>query len=152
MNATKFAYNHGKMKDCENQSSTRKKGSFKKLMKPDVVEEKSMMMLQDKKRQCQKAYETCRFWMILMITRLRKRWRTTRFWVWLQPQQDFEAPGMEDQNAALQNFEPGCSHSTILRSKRWRKNQDFERHCSLAERYQLRRWREKSAHPDGLVG
>ena len=48
------------------------------------------MTTQHKKGDFQKAYETCRFWMMLMITRLRKRWRTTRFWVWLQPQQDFE--------------------------------------------------------------
>jgi len=55
MNAAKIEYNLGNMKDCENQSSTRKKESFKRLMKPIVFEEKSMMMLQDKKGRVSKS-------------------------------------------------------------------------------------------------
>ena len=152
INAAKIEHNLGNMKDSECQPSTRKKGTPKGLWNLSILKKNRWWPPNTKKGQFQKAYETCRFWMSLMITRLRKRWRTTRWWVWLQPQQDFEAPAMRDQNEPVSNFEPGCSHSKILRSKRWRKNRDFERHCSLAERYRLRRWREKPADPNGLIG
>ena len=98
------------------------------------------------------AYKYYRFWRILMIWKVGRRWRTFSFWVWRPPQQDFEAPAMRDQNDALSNFEYGRGYSKIMRSKRGRKNRDFERHCSLAERYRCRRWREKLPDPDGLVG
>ena len=58
MNAAKIEYNLGNMNNCENQLSTRKKGTPKRLMKPNDFEKQSMMMFQNKKRNFQKAYET----------------------------------------------------------------------------------------------
>ena len=47
INAAKFEYNLGNMKDCENQSATQKSGTPKRLTITDIVWRKSMLTLQD---------------------------------------------------------------------------------------------------------
>ena len=146
----KFEYNLGNMKDCENQLTKQKRDTPKRLIIIVVFEEKWTMMLEDKKGHSKNAYNYCRFWTILMITRLEERRRTKQFWVWQGLQQEFEAPATRDQNDALSNFEPGGDYSKILRSKRGRKNREFERHRSLADRYRSRHREAKPRYPDGL--
>ena len=54
MNEAKFEYNLGNMKDCENQSAT-KKDTPKRLTFTVVFEEKSMSTFQDKKKHSKNA-------------------------------------------------------------------------------------------------
>ena len=48
MNVAKFEYNLGNMKDCENQPTTTKSGTPKRLIITRVFKEKWKMMLEDK--------------------------------------------------------------------------------------------------------
>ena len=48
MNAAKFEYNLGNMKDCENQSTKQKRDTPKRLIIIIVFQEKLTMMLEDK--------------------------------------------------------------------------------------------------------
>ena len=142
VDAAKIEYNLENMKDSENQWSTRKKKQFQKPYKTwrfwtkiddDAPTQKktvskslwNLSFLND--FDDNKAQEEVTHCEILSMAAA-----TARFW------------GSKDKepNDTLSNFQLGCSHSTILRSKRWRKNRDFERHCSFAKRYRLHRWRE----------
>ena len=71
-----------------------------------VFEEKSMMMLQEQKKgDSQDAYNYCRFWIILMVSKVQERWRTFSFWVWQGLQQYFDHQTMRDEHDALRKVE-----------------------------------------------
>ena len=123
MNAAKIEYNLGNMKDSENQSSTKKKGTPKRLMKPVDFVQKSMMMLQDKKKALSKSLwnqsflndvddndaqkEVPHYDIFSMAAATARLWgprdggpkcRTKQFWAWLQPQHDFEVQAMKEES------------------------------------------------------
>ena len=97
--------------------------SFKKLMKPDVFAEKSMLTTQHKKGTVSKSLWNLSFlndfddneaqkevthYEILSMAAATARlwgprdggpkWRTKQFWAWLQPQHDFEVQAMKEES------------------------------------------------------
>ena len=118
VNAAKFEYFFGNMKDCENQSTTIEKGNAQNAYNYGRFWRKSDVEAPRKKnRHSKNAYIYCRFWWILMITSVEERWRTFSFWVWRGLQQHFEAHAMKDENDAVRKVDfPG---GTQQDSEKW---------------------------------
>ena len=101
----------------------KKRGTPKRLVKPVVFEENSMMMLQDKKGAPSKSLwnqsflhefddneaqkEVPHYEILIMAAATARLWgtrdegpkcRTKQFWAWLQPQQDFEVQAMKEES------------------------------------------------------
>ena len=57
----------------------------------------------------------CRFWTMLMITRVEERWRGFAFWVWQGLQQDYWPQAMRGNHEEVRKVSFFGSHSNIMK-------------------------------------
>ena len=123
INVAKIEYNIEIWRFVKISRRQEKLGTPKRLMKPDVLEQKSMMVHQDKKKELSKslwnlsflndfddndAQEEVTQYEILSMAAATARlwgtrdggpkWRSKQFWAWLQPQQDSEVQATKEES------------------------------------------------------
>ena len=91
------------------------------LIITDVFEEKTMLRLQDKKGDSNNAYNYCRFWRMLITTRVEERWGSSKMWMLARTCDKNEPPMDPDKDGVLSKVYFFGSHSNILRSAESRK-------------------------------
>ena len=97
MDAPKFEYFLRKYEDSKNQS------------------------IQPKIRHSKNAYNYCRFWRNLIITKVEEKWRSSKMWILARTCDKNEPPMDPNKDGAVRNCEFPGGHSNILESAESRK-------------------------------
>ena len=100
-----------------------------------------------KKAQSRNAYIYCRFWRILMITKVEERWRSSKMWILARTCDKNEPPMDPNKDDVLSKVDFFGGHSNILRSTESR----FWTALETCDKSEGRRREAKPLHPNKLI-